>query len=179
MRTPEEQQEHLDREKAIAQDPQPGHIYRTSWGYDQTNVEFFPGDQADAGHGHGSQDRRGGYRRSALWMGVKSAEVVTPEIQGRGLRWLSRTREGDFLLENDVFETDRMVGYKTIEGPFAWVGGFRLDPIGEDETRVTSFGRVTLTGFRRLLEWLFAGQVRKGEAAELTKLKALVETNPG
>lgn len=25
----------------IAADPQPGDIYRTSWGYDQTNVEFF------------------------------------------------------------------------------------------------------------------------------------------
>lgn len=28
-------------EEAIAADPQPGDIYRTSWGYDQTNVEFF------------------------------------------------------------------------------------------------------------------------------------------
>lgn len=28
-------------EDAIAADPQPGDIYRTSWGYDQTNVEFF------------------------------------------------------------------------------------------------------------------------------------------
>ena len=28
-------------EEAIAADPQPGHIYRTSWGYDQTNVEYF------------------------------------------------------------------------------------------------------------------------------------------
>lgn len=117
--------------------------------------------------------------RYSLWMGINSAEVVTPEIQGRGLRWRSSIREGDFLMENHEFETNRMVGYKTIEGPFDWVGGFRLDPIGEDETRVTSYGRVTLTGFRRLLEWLFAGQVRKGEAAELTKLKALVETNPG
>lgn len=41
MRTPEEQQEHQNRENAIGQDPQPGHIYRTSWGYDQTNVEYF------------------------------------------------------------------------------------------------------------------------------------------
>ena len=106
------------------------------------------------------------------WMNLNSAEVVTPEIQGRGLRWHSRTREGDFLVENDVVETNRMVGFKTIEGPFDWVGGFRLDPLGEDETRVTSYGRVTLTGFRRLLEWLFAGQIRKGETAELAKLKA-------
>lgn len=114
-----------------------------------------------------------------LWMAVKSAEPVTPEIEGRGMRWLSHLREGDFLIENHEFETNRMVGYKTIEGPFGWVGGFRLDPVGPDETRVTSYGQVSLTGFRRLLEWLFAGQVRKGEAAELTKLKALVETNPG
>lgn len=117
--------------------------------------------------------------RYSLWMAVKSAEVVTPEIQGLGLRWLSRTREGDFLIENHEFETNRMVGYKTIEGPFSWVGGFRLDPVGQNETRVTGYGQVRLTGFRRLLEWLFAGQVRKGEAAELIKLKALVETNPG
>jgi hypothetical protein len=37
---------------------------------------------------------------------------------------------------------------------------------------------VTLKGVRRLLVWLFAGQVRVGEAAELTKPKALVEANP-
>lgn len=28
-------------EEDIAADPQPGDIYRTSWGYDQTNTEFF------------------------------------------------------------------------------------------------------------------------------------------
>lgn len=28
-------------ENDIAADPQPGDIYRTSWGYDQTNTEFF------------------------------------------------------------------------------------------------------------------------------------------
>jgi len=117
--------------------------------------------------------------RYSLWMALKSAEVVTPEIQGRGLRWLSHMKEGDFLIENHEFETNRMIGYKTIEGPFDWVGGFRLDPVGENETRVISYGQVTLTGFRHLLEWLFAGQVRKGEAAELIKLKALVETKPG
>lgn len=27
--------------KQVAADPQPGDIYYTSWGYDQTNVEFF------------------------------------------------------------------------------------------------------------------------------------------
>ena len=117
--------------------------------------------------------------RYSLWMALKSVKVVTPEIQGLGLRWRSRTKEGDFLIENHEFETNRLVGYKTIEGPFSWVGGFRLDPVGENETRVTSYGQVTLSGLRRLLEWLFAGQVRKGEAAELIKLKALVETNPG
>lgn len=41
MRTAEEQQAHQAREKEIGDNPQPGHIYRTSWGYDQTNVEFF------------------------------------------------------------------------------------------------------------------------------------------
>lgn len=113
------------------------------------------------------------------WMAVKSAEVVTPEIQGLGLRWMSRTKESDFLVENHEFETNRMVGYRTIEGPFSWIGGIRLKPVAANETRVTSYGQVTATGFRRLLEWLFAGQVRKGEAAELIKLKALVETTSG
>jgi hypothetical protein len=28
-------------EEEIAADPQPGDLYRTSWGYDQTNVEYF------------------------------------------------------------------------------------------------------------------------------------------
>lgn len=29
------------REEAIAADPQPGDVYYTSWGYDQTNSEYF------------------------------------------------------------------------------------------------------------------------------------------
>ena len=49
--TPEQQARHdaeqarwqarREIEQAIAKNPQPGAIYHTSWGYDQTNVEFF------------------------------------------------------------------------------------------------------------------------------------------
>lgn len=41
MRTAEEQAAKVRAENTIAANPQPGDIYYTSWGYDQTNVEFF------------------------------------------------------------------------------------------------------------------------------------------
>jgi len=111
----------------------------------------------------------------AKWMNVESAEVVTPEIQGRGQRWRAKTREGMFLGENWEYEENRIVGYRTIEGPFDWTGGFRLDPTGSGATRITSYGQIKLRGLQNLLAPLMAGKVRRGEAAELKTLKGLIE----
>jgi len=109
------------------------------------------------------------------WMNLQSAEVVTPEIQGRGQRWRGKTREGTFVVENSEYEENRVVGFRTIEGPFDWTGGFRLDSIESGATRITSYGQIKLRGFRRVMGPIMAGQVRKGEAAELATLKGLVE----
>jgi len=110
----------------------------------------------------------------ARWMNLESAEVVTPDTQGRGQRWRAKTREGMFLAENSEFESNRLVAYKTIEGPFDWTGGFRLD-VEPNATRITSYGQIKLRGLQRLMEPLMASKVRKGEAAELKTLKGLIE----
>jgi hypothetical protein len=108
------------------------------------------------------------------WMALDSAEVVTPEIQGQGRRWRAVTGEGPFLMEDSEFEEARVVGYRTIEGPFDWTGGFRLQPL-EGATRITSYGQIELSGLRRLMAPMIARAIRKSETAELTTLKQLVE----
>jgi uncharacterized protein YndB with AHSA1/START domain len=110
----------------------------------------------------------------AQWMNVSSVEVVDGE--GRGQRWRGTTKEGAFLVENDRYEVDRLVGFRTIEGPMDWTGTFRVEPLDAGGSRVTSAGQIKLSGLRRLLEPIMAGEVRKGEASELLKLKGLVES---
>ena len=109
------------------------------------------------------------------WMNMESAEVMTPGTQGRGQRWRGKTREGVFVVENSEYEENRVVGFRTVEGPFDWSGGFRIEPLEPGGTRITSYGTIKLPGWRRLMGPLMAGQVRKGEAAELATLKGLVE----
>jgi hypothetical protein len=70
------------------------------------------------------------------------------------------------------------VGYRTIEGPFDWTGGLRLDPTESGATRITSYGQIKLRGLQNLLAPLMAGKVRRGEAAELKTLKGLIEGSP-
>lgn len=109
------------------------------------------------------------------WMNVDSVEAVNPEVEGRGQRWRGTTREGAFLVENDRYEKDRLVGFRTIEGPMDWTGTFLVEPLDAGDSRVTSSGQIKLSGLRRLLEPIMAAEVRKGEANELRLLKGLVE----
>ena len=112
------------------------------------------------------------------WMSLDSAEMVTPEVQGLGLRWRAVTGAGPFLMENSEFDETRIVGYRTVEGPFDWTGGFRLEPM-EGATRITSYGQIELSRIRHLMAPMIARAVRKSETAELTTLKQLVEGEQG
>ena len=85
------------------------------------------------------------------------------------------TKEGAFVVEVTGFEQDRRVAFDTVEGPFDWKSDFRLDPQGDGLTKITSSGEVALRGARRLLQPVAAAEIRRGEAAELVKLKALAE----
>lgn len=111
------------------------------------------------------------------WMNIQDPEPMTAEMQVRGSRWRANSDQGPFVIEFDRYEEDRMVGYRTIEGPMDWTGEFRLEPIAEGRTTVMSSGRIQLSGFRKLLQPMMQAEVRKSEAQELAKLKELVEGN--
>jgi hypothetical protein len=56
-----------------------------------------------------------------------------------------------------------------------WDGSYAVAPAGDGSTRVIGLGQVGLKGWQRLLEPFMGGEIKRGEAAELGKLKALLE----
>jgi hypothetical protein len=74
------------------------------------------------------------------------------------------------------WEQNRNWSFKTLSaGPLLWDGSYRFEPAGEGGTRVSQAGRVTLKGWRRLLEPLVRVELQKGEHSELIRLKGLLE----
>jgi uncharacterized protein YndB with AHSA1/START domain len=111
------------------------------------------------------------------WMAVEEVTALTPTTEGKGSRWRMVTKEGPFVVEVVEFEPDRSIVFDSLEGPFVWRAEFKLDPQSDGSTKVTSSGDITFHGARRLLQPIAGAEIRKGEAAELTKLKALAEAS--
>lgn len=59
-----------------------------------------------------------------------------------------------------------------------WDGVFSVEPEGTG-TLVRSSGHIRLRGIRRLMEPLMRGEAARSEAAELSRLKALLEAAGG
>jgi uncharacterized protein YndB with AHSA1/START domain len=57
---------------------------------------------------------------------------------------------------------------------FDWISTAELEPEG-DRTRMTYGGEIRLRGVQRLLEPFIKGEVARGEAKEVERLKALLE----
>ena len=82
--------------------------------------------------------------------------------------------------ETVEWEPEKVWGFKTVASTsMAWDGMYGFEPIGAGSTRLTAAGQVSLNGWRRLLEPLVRAELRKGEQAELGKLKELLEANAG
>jgi uncharacterized protein YndB with AHSA1/START domain len=98
-----------------------------------------------------------------------------------GTRGRFRMTEGPFKGPLDMqiveLETDRRVAYQVNHPALDWRAETTLTDEGE-RTRVTYAGQMSLRGWRRILEPIMGGEVRKGEAAEIRKLKALLEADP-
>lgn len=56
-----------------------------------------------------------------------------------------------------------------------WDGSYSVAHAGDGATRVIGLGQVGLKGWQQLLEPFMGSEIRRGEAAELGKLKALLE----
>jgi len=121
--------------------------------------------------------------RHPEWMGVTAARMVHGTGTQVGDRAIERLKLGPRVVDAELTVSDSVPARR-----IAWtVGGdspmtadvtVDLESLGANETRVVWSGTIGLKGLWRLLEPLMAGEVRDGEAAELRRFKANLETAP-
>jgi uncharacterized protein YndB with AHSA1/START domain len=115
----------------------------------------------------------------AEWMPVSEVQVTTPgEVRvGSTARAMMKmgSRMAPFTWKITEYTANASLTFGTIEGPVNWDGTFEVSPAPGAATRIISSGRVGLKGWQRLLEPFMAGEIRRGEGAELRRLKDLLE----
>ena len=120
--------------------------------------------------------------RHPTWMSVLDARIV----QGRSTEVGTRAHESVKIgprrstVEFEVAEADpgRRLAYRVLSGPMRGEVAMDLEATGPSSTRVVWAGSLGLSGLMRLVEPLFAGEIRAGEAAELARLKERLEAQP-
>jgi len=112
------------------------------------------------------------------WTPMVDVEFDGGGRPGVGTTGRFRMTEGPFkgMLEMRIAELDpaRRLVVKVTHPGADWTAISTVAPDGAG-TRLTYAGVLGFKGWRRLLEPLVAGEVRKGEAKEAMRLKALLE----
>ena len=117
------------------------------------------------------------------WMPVEAMVPIDPGAVRVGMRASGLMAEGSrrapFSVEITELEPDRRIGFKTLSGPVDWAGSWEARAIDAGTTEVRSLGTMRLRGIGRVLEPLMGAEVRRNEAAELGKLRTLLEGAAG
>ncbi len=100
-----------------------------------------------------------------------------PVLGSTGTFSLPGPFKGPIRYELTALEPDRRVEYRITHRAFDWHAVIDVDP-RPDGSRLTSSGEYRLRGWWRILQPIVAREVRRGEAAELEKLKAILEASP-
>jgi uncharacterized protein YndB with AHSA1/START domain len=111
------------------------------------------------------------------WTPMVDVEFDGEGRPGPGTTGRFRMSEGPIkgTLEMRIAELDpRRLVVKVTHPSLDWTAVSTVAPEGAG-TRLTYAGELGFRGWRRLLEPLMAGEVRKGEANEALRLKALLE----
>jgi uncharacterized protein YndB with AHSA1/START domain len=117
------------------------------------------------------------------WMdGVARAEPISQKSLGVGskVRLVGKLAmwKIDGPMEITEYEPNHKLGIaSTIPGAMDFKATWTFQRSGPTATRIAETGEARLLGFWRILEPLFAGEVKNGEAGELKKIKSLVEAN--
>jgi uncharacterized protein YndB with AHSA1/START domain len=121
--------------------------------------------------------------KQALWSDVP----MTPLTEGP-LRVGSRLRltfgkgplRASLTLEFAALEPDKRIAFKTVsDGGIQWTREYRLAPTADGTgTQLAQEGTLEFSGLWRLAEPLIGSEIRRGEIAELEKLKAVLATPP-
>ena len=113
------------------------------------------------------------------WSPVSDVEVAPPGEIRVGTTVHEMMKMGSKMAPFSWQVTDYRPGtsfaFHSIEGPMNWDGSYAVAPAGDGATRVIGLGQVGLKGWQRVLEPFMGGEIRRGEAAELGKLKTLLE----
>lgn len=120
-----------------------------------------------------------GRDKQALWSDVPM-EPLTDGPWRVGTRMRLRFGKGpisaSLTLEVSAVDANARTAFKTVSsGGIQWDGEYRLVPEGETATRVTQHGILRFSGLWRLVEPIVGAEIRRGEIAELEKLKTVVE----
>lgn len=114
------------------------------------------------------------------WSEWTDMEDIRPRNGGpsavgtRGTFTLPRTFHGPVQFELTELEPNRRVEYRMTHPSFDWRAEIVVEPLATGSKLSTS-GEFRLRGWRRLLEPIAGREIRRGEAAELVRLKALLE----
>jgi hypothetical protein len=116
------------------------------------------------------------------WTDVTTMKRLSNGAVGVGTRLQLEMGKGPMKSQID-FETvgwkkDRNWTFKTVSAsPIVWDGMLGFEPLGPSSTRMRTAGQVTLRGWRKLLEPIVRGELRKNEQAELETLKGILESH--
>lgn len=122
--------------------------------------------------------------RHPEWMGVLDAEVISGRPTEVGAMGRETLRFGPWRFVTEFVvsasEPGRHIAWRVAGGvPFTGEGRLELEPIGSTRTRAVYSGAFRLKGLWRLLEPLVAREARASEAAELQRLKRVLESARG
>ena len=122
--------------------------------------------------------------RHPEWMSVLDGRLVSgrpTEVGARGLEHMKvGPRTFDVELEVSMSTPAQRIGWRMTGGsPFAGEVTLDLESLGPDRTKVVWSGSMQLTGLWRLIEPLIAAEAKAGEAAELLRMKEILEKREG
>jgi hypothetical protein len=100
----------------------------------------------------------------------------SPAVGSTGTFALSGPFSGPIRYELTALEPNHRVEYHLTHPSFDWRAEVIVEPVGAG-ARMVSAGEFRLVGWRRLLEPIVAREIRRGEAAELVRLKAILEAS--
>lgn len=116
--------------------------------------------------------------KQALWSDVPM-ELLTAGPMRAGSRMRLRFGKGplsaSLTLEISALEADQHMAFTTVsQGGIRWEGEYRLALTEGPGTRLSQHGVIRFSGLWRLAEPIVGAEIRRGEIAELEKLKAIL-----
>ena len=112
------------------------------------------------------------------WTDMRDVQPDTPgqiHVGSAGTFTLTKGPfKGPIRYEATTVEPDRRVVYHMTHPAFEWEAEMAVEP-DDTDARLSTTGSFRLRGWRRLLEPLVGGEIRRSEVAELHRLKAILE----